>query len=178
MCMCFRLHCQYLFTFFNLWTYISHFWCLRCMSGYLKSATPRQFYSDILKLCRCFVHWLKGIIVKLFFIKKNQLVNLSFFAISEDNEWVLYDYNFIPIFLKLFCKSSEDVHGLGIIIKLFSIIFLTCELFVIFGISFTMSGYFVSATPPTVSFRSFWNFASICTWSRGYMHVVWILLSH
>ena len=99
-------------------------------------------------------------------------VNFVIFFTSMYRQWVPCErnssYNFIPIFLKL-CKCF--LHGLKMCMWFGynpSINFCHFFHFAIFVISWPQilwkcidSGYLVSATPHTILYRSFWNFAHV-----------------
>ena len=85
-------------------------------------------------------------------------------------------YSFVPIFLKLcICFFMYGCAcGLGKIVRTFLWLFLHCEL-----CHFSPSIYrqwvpLVRATPLTVLYRSFWNFAYV--FSCMAVHVVWVKL--
>ena len=73
-------------------------------------------------------------------------------------------YNFIPIVLKLcicFFQGIGCACGLGIIVRTFFVTFSQCELSHFSPYVYRQWVPLVSATPLTVLYRSFWNFAYI-----------------
>ena len=112
------------------------------------------------------------IIMRLFFCHFFHFVNLVIFLTSMNRQWVPCErnssYNCIPIFLKL-CTCF--LHGLKMCMWFgYNPCFNFCHFFhfVNFEISWSQilwkcidSGYLVSATPHTILYQSFCNFAHV-----------------
>ena len=135
-----------------------------------------SFVPIFLKLCMCFRHGMRmctwfGYNCEVIFCHFFHFVNLVIFT-SMYRQWVPCErnssYNFIPIFLKL-CTCF--LHGLSMCMWFgYNPCINFCHFFHFanFVISWPQilwqcidSGYLVSATPHTILYRSFWNFAHV-----------------
>ena len=112
---------SFFFLTFSTWELIIVIFAVSdAMSGYLVSATPPKIYSDLFETfqifctrsedCMWFGHYRQVVFYHFF-----QLVNLSFFAISEDNYWVLCERNSSHSFIPIFFETLRGfVYGLKI----------------------------------------------------------------
>ena len=132
-----------------------------------------NFIPILLKLCTCFLHGLKmctwfGYNSCINFCHFFHFVNLVIFRpqcidsgylVSATPHTILYQsfWNFAHVFSMVW----RCARGLDIILTFIFVTFSTLWTWVIFRHQCIDSGYLVRATPHTILYQSFWNFAHV-----------------